>query len=170
MLFGRILRTFSSDAKPTALGVSDTWVTRIFVGFDVVSFLTQSAGAAILAGAKEDVKKSNTGQNIVIGGLVLQLIAFGFFTAVAIRFHLKMKRAQRLLGSVTQERVREWRPLLLCLYASCLLIMIRMYPFLTHSPFTILIVWFCRIRIPYRRIWSRFRRLSHFSRSLLLCP
>ncbi|KAE9366362.1 RTA1-domain-containing protein [Stipitochalara longipes BDJ] len=125
MLFGRILRTYSSDTKPKALGVSDTWITRLFVGFDVVSFLTQSAGAAMLAGSKDDIKKSNTGQHIVIGGLVLQLVAFGFFTAIAVSFHLKMKRSQRLQGSVTQETVKEWRPLLFCLYASCILIMLR---------------------------------------------
>jgi hypothetical protein len=131
MLFGRILRTYSSDAKPKALGVSDTWVTRIFVGCDVVSFLTQSAGAAMLAGAKDDVKQSNTGQHIVIGGLVLQLVAFGFFTAIAVSFHLNMKRSYKLAGSVAQERAREWRPLLLCLYASCILIMLRMWILLT---------------------------------------
>ena len=140
MLFGRILRTYSSVVNPKALGVADTWVTRIFVSFDLFSFLTQSAGSAMLAGAKEDIKKSNTGEHIVMGGLVLQLVAFGFFTAVAARFHLKMKRSQRLLGSMVDDRAREWRPLLFCLYASCILIMIRMYHLLSHSPFILLII------------------------------
>ncbi|KAL3420633.1 RTA1 domain protein [Phlyctema vagabunda] len=126
MLFGRILRTYSPDGNSKALGISDTWVTRIFVGFDVVSFLTQSAGAAILAGAKGDSKKSNTGENIVTAGLILQLVAFGFFTAAAVRFHVKMRQWQRLIpGSVAQVRAREWQVLLFCLYASCILIMLR---------------------------------------------
>jgi len=140
MLFGRILRTYSADSNPKALGVSDTWVTRIFVGFDVVSFLTQSAGAAMLAGAKEDIKKSNPGEHIVMGGLVLQLVAFGFFTAVAARFHLKMERSQRLAGSIVHDRAGEWRPLLFCLYASCILIMICMYHLLSYSPCILLII------------------------------
>jgi len=64
--------------NPKALGVSDTWVTRILVSFALVSFLTQSAGAAMLAGAKEDIKKSYTGEHMVMEGLVLQLVALGF--------------------------------------------------------------------------------------------
>jgi RTA1 like protein len=131
MLFGRILRTYSSDAGPKALGVSDRWVIRIFVGFDMVSFPTQSVGAAMLAGANGDVRKSNTGQHIVIGGLILQLVAFGFFTAIAVRFHLKMKRSQR---------VREWQPLLFCLYASCILIMLCMYPLMIKQLHFILLI------------------------------
>lgn len=133
MLFGRILRTYSSGTKSTALRVSDSWVTRIFVGFDVISFLTQSAGAAMLAGSNGDIRKSDTGEKIVIGGLILQLIAFGFFTAAAVRFHLKLKRWQKLSGSVAHVRAREWRILLLCLYASCILIMLRMYRIPSHQ-------------------------------------
>jgi hypothetical protein len=90
--------------------------------------------------AKEDMKKSNTGEHIVMGGLVLQLVAFGFFTAVAARFRLKMKRSQRLPGSMVDDRVREWRPLLFCLYGSCVLIMIRLYHLLSDSPFILPII------------------------------
>jgi hypothetical protein len=124
MLFGRLLRSYSTDAK--ALGVSATWVTRMFVGFDVISFLTQSAGAAMLAGAKDDRKRSLLGQHILMGGLVLQLVAFGFFTAVAVRFHLKMRRLQKLATDIDIQ-AKEWRPLLFCLYTSCLLIMISTF-------------------------------------------
>jgi hypothetical protein len=62
----------------------------------VISFVTQFAGAAMLADAKEDRKGSILGQHILMGGLVLQLVAFGFFAAVAVRFHLKMRRLQKL--------------------------------------------------------------------------
>lgn len=124
MLFGRLLRTYSNDAK--ALGVSATWVTRIFVGFDVISFLTQSAGAGLLSSAKDDRKKSENGQHIVMGGLVIQLVAFGFFTAVAVRFHMKVRRLQKMPTNF-KSRAEEWRPLLFCLYASCILIMLSKF-------------------------------------------
>lgn len=122
MLFGRLLRTFSPPGQSKSLGVSDTWVTRIFVTFDVLSFLTQSAGAAMLAGAKNDIKKSQTGENIVIGGLILQLVAFGFFSAAAVRFHVKMLKWEKLPGSVA---LSGWKALMYCLYGSCVLIMLR---------------------------------------------
>jgi len=121
MLFGRLLRTYSTDAK--ALGVSATWVTRIFVGFDVISFLTQSAGAGLLSSAKDDRKKSELGQHIVMGGLVIQLVAFGFFTAIAVRFHLKVLKLHKMPTGFSN-KASEWRPLLFCLYASCFLIML----------------------------------------------
>lgn len=134
MLFGRILRTYSelgNKSTATALGISDSWVTRIFIAFDVLSFLTQSAGAAMLATAKNNVSKSKTGQNIVIGGLVIQIVAFGFFSAAAVRFHQKMKKWTRLDGTTAQRKTGEWKPLLWCVYASCVLIMLRKY---SHSP------------------------------------
>jgi hypothetical protein len=124
MLFGRLLRTYSRDQK--SLKVSATWVTRIFVAFDVLSFLTQSAGVAILSGAKDNRKQSKTGQDIVLPGLLMQLAACGFFSAVAVRFHVKMRNLQKTSGFMNI-RGNEWRPLLLGLYTSCLLIMLRRY-------------------------------------------
>jgi len=130
MLFGRILRTYSElGNKPnaTALGISDSWVTRIFIAFDILSFLTQTAGAAMLATAKDDKSKSKTGQYIVIGGLVIQIVAFGFFSAAAVRFHRKMTKWTKLDGSIARVKTGEWKPLLWCLYASCVLIMLRKF-------------------------------------------
>lgn len=160
MLFGRLLRTFSSDAK--ALGVSAAWVTRIFVGFDVLSFLTQSAGAAMLASARDDRDKSELGQHIVMGGLVLQLVAFGFFTAVAVRFHMKMRMLRKLSGSV-YDKGQEWRPLLLCLYASCILIMLRTSKAPFHWGQRVIANNASRICLPSRRIRSRLRRILGIS-------
>jgi hypothetical protein len=76
MLFGRLLRTYSTD--PKALGVSERWVTRIFLTFDVISFIIQSTGAALLAGATSTLTDVVLGQHMIIGGLLLQLSSFDF--------------------------------------------------------------------------------------------
>jgi hypothetical protein len=125
MLFGRLLRTYSTDAE--VLGVSERWVTRTFLTFDVISFIIQSTGAAMLAGATSSFSDIVHGQHIIIGGLLLQLSSFGFFTTVAVRFHIKLARWEKLQGSTTV-RAEEWRPLLFCLYASCFLIIGRTSP------------------------------------------
>jgi len=122
MLFGRLLRTYSTDVK--VLGVSERWVTRIFLTFDVISFIIQSTGAALLAGATSTLTDVALGQHMIIGGLLPQLSSFGFFTVVAVRFHIKMARWERLQGPMTW-RAEDWRPLLFCLYASCFLIIAR---------------------------------------------
>jgi hypothetical protein len=122
MLFGRLLRTYSSD--PKAIGVLEQWVTRAFLAFDVISFIIQSTGAAMLAGATSSFGDIVHGQHIIVSGLLLQLSSFGIFTAVPVRFHLKMARWEKLQGSTTA-RAEEWRPLIFCLYASCFLIIVR---------------------------------------------
>ncbi len=45
----------------------------------------------MLAEAKGDKQKSLLRQHVLIKKLDGQLVAFGFFTAVAVRFHLKMR-------------------------------------------------------------------------------
>lgn len=79
----------------------------------------------MLAGAKDDRRKGARGRSILMTGLLLQLLAFGFFTAITIRFHLKLRRLRSVPG-LMEDRRHEWRALLFCLYASCILIMIRM--------------------------------------------
>jgi hypothetical protein len=99
MLFGRLLRTYSTDVK--VLGVSERWMTRIFLVFDVISFISQSTGAALLAGATSTLTDVALGQHMIIGGLLLQLSSFDFFTVVAVRFHITMARWERLQGPMT---------------------------------------------------------------------
>jgi hypothetical protein len=96
----------------------------MFLTFDVISFIIQSTGAALLAGATSNLTDVVPGQHMIIGGLLLQLSSFGFFTAVAVRFHTKMARWEKLQGSMTV-RAEEWRPPLFCLYASCFLVIAR---------------------------------------------
>jgi hypothetical protein len=90
----------------------------------VIPFIIQSTGAALLAGATSTLTDVVLGQHMIIGRLLLQPSSFGFFTAVAVRFHTKMARWEKLQGSMTV-RAEEWRALLFCLYASCFLIIAR---------------------------------------------
>lgn len=70
------------------------------------------------------IEALNTGANIVIGGLVIQLLFFGFFVIVAAAFHWRMKKrksreASPLSGS------KSWESMMWALYASCFLILVR---------------------------------------------
>jgi hypothetical protein len=72
------------------------WITPIFVGFDIVALLAQVTGAVILATTEPDEPNGpatlNKGKTIAMVGVVLQLVAFGLFTVVAVRFHFTSKR------------------------------------------------------------------------------
>ncbi|EYE94952.1 RTA1 domain-containing protein [Aspergillus ruber CBS 135680] len=95
------------------------WMTKIFVAGDVLSFLMQASGL----GAGIMVKGSqSTGNNIIIGGLIVQIIFFGFFVICSIVFQV------RIISHPTTESVADcvpWKKHLYALYATSILILIR---------------------------------------------
>ncbi|KAF1976284.1 hypothetical protein BU23DRAFT_456382 [Bimuria novae-zelandiae CBS 107.79] len=79
MILGRlILRTNSASYSV----VRANWVTKIFVTGDVLCFFIQSGGAGMLVQANDNAGVKR-GENIILGGLVLQILIFAFFVAVA---------------------------------------------------------------------------------------
>lgn len=92
------------------------WTTRIFVTADVVSFFIQAGGAGILTQAKSG-SSTKTGQNVIVAGLVFQLVAFAVFIASAVVFDVRSRRQGAT--SPTSQKI------LAMLYATSLLIMLR---------------------------------------------
>ncbi|CAK7212607.1 hypothetical protein SCUCBS95973_001521 [Sporothrix curviconia] len=122
MTLGRtILHTIHSNAASSAANVSNSlsfiplrWITRIFVTADIVSFFIQGAGGGLLTQSDTD-SKTKTGQGIIVGGLVFQLVAFAvFITAVAV-FDVRCRRLS----------IRPARFILPMLYVTSLLVMLR---------------------------------------------
>lgn len=75
----------------------------------------------MLATAKDSdsVKK---GENIIIGGLCIQILFFGFFMIVTLVFHIRHSRRPTATSHTIQT---PWKGLLWVLYATSLLIMVR---------------------------------------------
>ncbi|KAF5571488.1 rta1 domain-containing protein, partial [Fusarium pseudocircinatum] len=105
MVLGRLIRLL--DAGDLSI-ISPRWLTKVFVAGDVMSFLAQSAGGGMLATAKTKsaVKR---GENIIVGGLGIQIIFFGFFMIVTLVFHLRINRNPT---QKSQEITTPWRKLL----------------------------------------------------------
>ncbi|KAG9497590.1 hypothetical protein J7337_010451 [Fusarium musae] len=120
MVLGRLIRLL--DAGDLSI-ISPRWLTKVFVAGDVMSFLAQSAakGGGMLATAKTKsaVKR---GENIIVGGLGIQIIFFGFFMIVTLVFHLRINRNPT---QKSQEITTPWRKLLFVLYSASLFIMVR---------------------------------------------
>jgi len=97
------------------------WVTKLFVCGDILSFITQGAGAGLMAGGTQ--QKLEAGEHMVVAGLALQIFSFGFFVIVALVFH------RRLLRNPTPQSLPEsgnsWQKYLKLLYGASLLILIR---------------------------------------------
>ncbi|KAJ5880674.1 Protein RTM1 [Penicillium subrubescens] len=98
------------------------FLTKIFVVGDVISFLLQCGGGGYMAAGS--LSAMNIGANIVIGGLAIQLLFFGFFVIVSAVFHWRVKRNSRNISHCL-EHSKKWEPIMWALYAACFLILVR---------------------------------------------
>jgi hypothetical protein len=115
MVLGRIIR--SIDAESLSI-VPVKWLTRIFVCGDVFSFLMQASGAGIMVKAGS----MKMGENIIIGGLFVQIVVFGLFAVTAAVFHIRVRRYQ---PRATFDHGTQWRKLMTMLYIISAFIIVR---------------------------------------------
>ncbi|KAH8665194.1 RTA1 like protein-domain-containing protein [Tricladium varicosporioides] len=118
MELGRIILLVHGEKQSI---ISRKWLTKIFVGGDIGSFLAQAIGAGSMAGHSQSAV--HTGQTIIICGLVAQILFFFLFIATAAIFHLRIhtRPTQKLLSEPTIP----WQKYMFALYGSSFLILIR---------------------------------------------
>lgn len=132
MILGRIIRLVHGDGYSM---IRPNWLTKIFVGGDVFCFMLQGAGGGLLAVAKTK-DEVDRGNNVILGGLILQILIFLFFLTVAFVFQLRMHRQPTHaaldgpLGEnagVSNGRFGRltWKKLMLGLYVTSILITVR---------------------------------------------
>jgi hypothetical protein len=100
------------------VGISARVVTRVFVMVDVVSFLVQGAGSSVASSDNWAGPTAEKGVNILLGGLGLQVLGFGFFLAVLGVFHRKANRFERA------DAPAGWRRMLWAVYVCSFLILV----------------------------------------------
>ncbi|KAG7421506.1 RTA1 like protein-domain-containing protein [Fusarium sp. MPI-SDFR-AT-0072] len=125
MTLGRIIRGLGPKAESCSI-VRVKWLTTLFVVGDVFSFLVQSSGAGIMAAGDDPTM----GENIIIGGLVIQVLFFGLFVVAAVIFQLRYRKIGnnwRVVGSSNTASVFDWERMLMMLYATSALILIRCF-------------------------------------------
>lgn len=147
IILGRIILLTDGEEHSA---IRQKWLTKLFVGGDVLSFLLQGGGGGIQAAGTLELL--HTGEKIIIAGLFVQLAFFGLFIFVAALFHWRLVRAnpkhpqrgftvlptttaasRRLTESSTaplsQNKVDihslPWKRYIITLYAAAALIMIR---------------------------------------------
>ncbi|OQU93927.1 hypothetical protein CLAIMM_00364 [Cladophialophora immunda] len=115
MELGRII-VLTDGTKHSLL--NPRWLTKVFVAGDVFSFLMQASGGGIMAGGT--ASSMNTGKNIIIGGLTLQVIFFSFFVVVGLTFHLRMHRVPTSRVLAHADIATTWKKHMYTLYGgSC---------------------------------------------------
>ncbi|KAI1070654.1 hypothetical protein LB507_006655 [Fusarium sp. FIESC RH6] len=118
MILGRLIVLL--DAGHLSL-IRTKWLTKVFVLGDVLSFLAQSGGGGMLASAKSK-DKVEMGENMIVGGLFIQIVFFGFFMVVTVVFHMRIRSRPTSRSLVLNT---PWEKLIFILYASSLFILVR---------------------------------------------
>ncbi|PYH54530.1 RTA1 domain-containing protein [Aspergillus niger CBS 101883] len=117
MTLGRIIRMVQAEQYSV---FRLNWVTKIFVAGDVLSFLMQaSVGAGLMVSNSSD---PSTGEHIIIGGLFVQIIFFGFFIITALIFQMRLAKAPT---GTSVDLSHIWRRHMNALYISSVLIFVR---------------------------------------------
>ncbi|GIK05410.1 hypothetical protein Aspvir_009519 [Aspergillus viridinutans] len=106
VVLGRIIRAVRGEQYSL---IRINWLTKVFVTGDVLSFVVQEGAAGMMG-------------KIVVGGLLIQVIMFGFFLITAIVFQSRMRRHPRGLSTSVDI---PWKSHLRTLHVVGLLIMVR---------------------------------------------
>ncbi|KAI5204219.1 RTA1-domain-containing protein [Aureobasidium subglaciale] len=117
MELGRII--LLTDGEHHSI-IPKKWLTKTFVIGDVISFCLQAAGGGIMAAGT--LSALENGEHITIGGLVVQIIFFGFFVVVSITFNRRMNKNPTSRSMIS---FNPWRKHLYALYGGSALILIR---------------------------------------------
>ncbi|TFK93472.1 RTA1 like protein [Polyporus arcularius HHB13444] len=80
--FGRITGRLGAQYSR----LSPTLYSRIFLTADIVSLMVQGGGGGIAAGGSNDPDKARLGSNIIIGGLVVQIISMSVFCVFMVEY------------------------------------------------------------------------------------
>lgn len=129
--------------------VPPRFITFIFVGFDVVALILQLVGALMISsvdpGDASGKDKLDRGKTIATIGVVVQLVAFGFFAIAAVRFNFTSKKftkslteryetvgeKQFVIGDIIKDR--HWPALLRVVNLSTILILVCVLPYFSFD-------------------------------------
>ncbi len=117
MILGRLIRAVGAEQHSI---IPVKWLTKAFVTGDIISFTLQGGGGGIQAGGTFEMY--NMGEKIIIAGLWVQIVVFGFFVVVSAIFNVRLARCR----TVAAERgVIPWKRHLTILYVTSGLILVR---------------------------------------------
>lgn len=103
LVIGRLIRRESANdtkRKNRILCISSKWLPRLFISSDCFSFLLQGSGSGIASSNNWEGTTKNIGIDVIIGGLVLQVVTFTFFLVITVIFHRRILSQQRAFQAV----------------------------------------------------------------------
>lgn len=90
MVFGKIVTRVLHNED--FLLIRARFITKICVIGDVISLFLQAIGGIVVSGAEDDEDRFNLGKNIILFGLAVQIIFFGFFFVIELSYYIRLLR------------------------------------------------------------------------------
>lgn len=117
MILGRLIRTVKGEHLSL---VPVQWVTRLFVTGDVIAFTLQAGGGGIQAAGTLELY--NIGEKVIIAGLLVQIVIFGFFVVTSVLFHVRLLKNPTHVSNTGEI---PWKRYLVVLYVTSAIILVR---------------------------------------------
>lgn len=119
MTLGRL--TIALGAEKFSM-IHPRFLTKLYVCIDILCFISQFAGAGVQASGNQQI--ISIGNKVIFGGLVFQLVAFGFFVLIAWRTSVRFGKSQESYSSDGYQIVG-WRKYFRVLYVASFLFIVR---------------------------------------------
>ncbi|KAF5724755.1 RTM1 [Fusarium mundagurra] len=119
LLISRLILAVLPPSHHRILRIPGRRLTPIFVFCDVIAFLIQGSGSGIASSDNWQGEMEKIGVKVLIVGLAFQLAAFSLFLCVFRRFHILALRM------AVEDAPRGWQKVVLAVYISSILIMVR---------------------------------------------
>ncbi|KAG7442719.1 RTA1-domain-containing protein [Guyanagaster necrorhizus] len=101
-----ILGEIISLLGPAYSRLSPKYYSRIFVSFDIISLIVQGTGGGIAASANDD-KGTKLGGNIMLGGIVFQLVVISCYAILAAEFLVRYRKNRPIYSRFGSSTMRQ---------------------------------------------------------------
>lgn len=133
MTFGRLVTNVLHNEKKLLL--YPKYITKFCVVGDILSLLLQAAGGGIMSSTSSNPDNFTLGENVILGGLGVQILFFGFFMVIEATYYIRLHRAinkteynSKVINTDLRSfpnKLNNWRMILICLFVSSIFILIR---------------------------------------------
>lgn len=133
MTFGRLVTNVLHNEKKLLL--YPKYITKFCVVGDILSLLLQAAGGGIMSGTSSNPDNFTLGENVILGGLGVQILFFGFFMVIEATYYFRLHKAinkteynSKVINTDIRSfpnRFNNWRTILISLFVCSIFILIR---------------------------------------------
>jgi len=133
MVFGRLVTNVLHNENYLLL--YPKYITKFCVVGDIISLLLQAIGGSIMSATDKNIDNFKLGENVILGGLAVQILFFGFFVIIEATYFIRLHKNLNLNDYNSRvinhdlkkypSKFNNWEGILLSLFMCSIFILIR---------------------------------------------